>query len=220
MSDSSGGRPIYSIGAVSRLLDIAVPTLRSWEERYGLVRPERSAGGQRLYSRDDVERLRFVREQVQAGMQPADAHRLLEDQYAAQNPPIAPQGRRLLIMLAERDPYAAELAEYFLRTEGYDVRLSFDVIEAEEVFQAATPDLIVIDWLISGGVGADLCRDLRSRTGTPILVISSIDTSTAAVSAGADAFLRKPLDGLQFVSTVRDLLGDSAFARAHSSTLI
>lgn len=216
MTEGTSGRPIYSIGAVSRLLGIPVPTLRSWEDRYGLVRPERSSGGQRLFSRNDVERLRFISEQVQAGMQPADAHRMLEDRSAGEVSTMAPDGRRLLILLAERDPYAAEFAEYFLRTEGYDVRMSFDALEAEDVFQAATPDLVVIDWLISGGAGADLCRDLRSRTGTPILVISSIDTSAAAVAAGADAFLRKPLDGLQFVSTVRDLLGDSAFARAHA----
>ena len=47
--------PVYSIGAVARMLDIPPATLRTWEERYGLPTPERSPGGHRLYSRDQTE---------------------------------------------------------------------------------------------------------------------------------------------------------------------
>ena len=51
-------RPVYSIGAVGQMLGIPPATLRTWEERYGLPVPERSPGGQRVYSRDQVEQLR------------------------------------------------------------------------------------------------------------------------------------------------------------------
>ena len=68
-SSSPASRPIYGIGAGSRMLDLSAPTIRNWEDRYGVVQPDRSAGGQRLYSRDDVERLRFVRDEV--GEEPA-----------------------------------------------------------------------------------------------------------------------------------------------------
>ena len=53
-------RSIYSIGALARMLGVSPTTLRSWEDRYGVVVPERSAGSQRLYSRDDLDQLRFV----------------------------------------------------------------------------------------------------------------------------------------------------------------
>ena len=56
--DESGGRPIYSIGAVARMLGVETATLRAWEERYGVVSPTRSEGAQRIYSRDELERLR------------------------------------------------------------------------------------------------------------------------------------------------------------------
>ena len=69
--------PVYSIGAVERMLGIAAATVRNWEERYGLVKPERSSGGHRLYSRTQVEQLRFVKQQLDGGLQPAEAHRLL-----------------------------------------------------------------------------------------------------------------------------------------------
>ena len=72
-----GDVAIYSIGAVERMLDIPAATIRNWEERYGLVKPERSNGGHRLYTRGQVEHLRFVKEGLDRGLQPAEAHRLL-----------------------------------------------------------------------------------------------------------------------------------------------
>ena len=56
MSDEGGGsRGVYSIGAVAQMLGIPVATIRNWEERYATIVPERSPGGQRVYSRDHVE---------------------------------------------------------------------------------------------------------------------------------------------------------------------
>ena len=68
---------IYSIGAVARMVGVPAQTLRVWEDRYSAVVPVRSPGGQRLYSRDHVEQLRFIREQIESGLTAADAHRLL-----------------------------------------------------------------------------------------------------------------------------------------------
>ena len=63
----SESRPIYSIGAVASMLGVETATLRAWEERYGVVVPTRSDGAQRIYSRDELERLRFVVDKVEAG---------------------------------------------------------------------------------------------------------------------------------------------------------
>ena len=208
--------PIYSIGAVARMLDIPPATLRTWEERYGLPTPERSPGGHRLYSRDQVDQLRFVKVQLAQGMAPADAHRLLTERLAAGSLSFGnpePGRTRLLILLAERDPYAADLAEYFLRTEGYEVAAALDATDATQKVEELTPSMTVIDLLISGGNGLELCRQLKQRSDTPILAISTLDSSDAALEAGADAFLQKPLDPLQLVSAVKDLLGASAFLR-------
>jgi DNA-binding transcriptional MerR regulator len=208
--------PIYSIGAVARMLDIPPATLRTWEERYGLPSPERSPGGHRLYSRDQVDQLRFVKVQLAQGMAPADAHRLLAERLDAGSLSFSePEAgkTRLLVLLAERDPYAAELSEYFLRTEGYEVASALDTADATQKVEELTPSMTVVDLLISGGGGLELCRQLKQRSDAPILAISTLDTSDAALEAGADAFLQKPLDPLQLVSAVKDLLGASAFLR-------
>ena len=72
-------RAIFSIGAVSRTLDLPSATIRTWETRYGLVVPQRSPGGQRLYSRAQVEQLRFLKDAIAAGSRPGEAHRLLAE---------------------------------------------------------------------------------------------------------------------------------------------
>jgi len=214
------GRPIYSIGAVGRMLGIPPATLRTWEERYEFPVPERSPGGHRVYSRDQVEQLRFVKAQIDQGISPADAHRLLAE-WAAAGPLSfgAPETTktRLLILLAERDPYAAELSEYFLRTEGYEVTAALDAVDATRRSEELNPSMTVIDLLISGGSGLELCRQLKQRSDAPILAVSTLDSSHAALEAGADAFLQKPLDPLQLVSAVKDLLGASAFLHPGSA---
>lgn len=72
-------RPLLSIGAVARQLALPPATIRTWEMRYGIVIPQRTAGGQRLYSRSQLEQLRYLKRRVDEGSRPADAHRLLAE---------------------------------------------------------------------------------------------------------------------------------------------
>jgi DNA-binding response OmpR family regulator len=117
------------------------------------------------------------------------------------------------VLLAERDPFAAEFLDYFLRTEGYRVRVVFDAADVTRCLEDDRPDLLVLDLLMSGGAGPELCRTVRERSAVPILAVSVVDSHDDALESGADAFLKKPLDPLQFVSTARDLLGTSAYLR-------
>jgi CheY-like chemotaxis protein len=200
----------YSIGAVARMVGVPPATLRTWEERYRIVEPVRSEGGHRLYSRLDVERLRFVADRVREGISPGDAHRMLSGVSGIFPLPAVGGGTQVLILLAERDPYAAEFAEFFLKTEGFEVVLALDAADAVLALGADRPQLAIIDLLISGGAGLELCRDVHAR-GIPVLALSSIATRDAALEAGASAFLQKPIEPLQLVSAVKDLLGTSSF---------
>jgi DNA-binding transcriptional MerR regulator len=200
----------YSIGAVARMVGVPPATLRTWEERYRIVEPVRSEGGHRLYSRLDVERLRFVAGRVREGISPGDAHRMLSGVSGIFPLPAADAGTQVLILLAERDPYAAEFAEFFLKTEGFEIVLALDAADAILALGADRPQLAIIDLLISGGAGLELCRDVHAR-GIPVLALSSVATRDAALEAGASAFLQKPIEPLQLVSAVKDLLGTSSF---------
>ena len=216
---SGSEQPIYSIGAVAKMLDIPGATLRAWEERYGAIVPHRSEGSQRLYSRAQVEQLRFVQAALERGLSAADAHRLLGQEIKAGS---ADTDRRPLVLLAERDPYAAELAEYLLRTEGCEVRTAMDSRQAVDLFHEQEPALVVIDLLISGGAGFRLCREFSAAADVPILALSALESSSEALSSGASAFLHKPVESIHLVSVVRDLLGTSVLTRSvsHSQQVV
>jgi DNA-binding transcriptional MerR regulator len=201
------------------MLGLSQPALRSWEERYGLVVAGRSDGGRRVYTRDQLEQLRFVKERLEEGLSAADAHRLLAERQAGAQPivvrpaPSSSPPARSLVLLAESDQYGAEVSELFLRKEGYEVEIAVTAEDAEEKFLARDPALSIVELMISGGLGRRLCERLKARRERPLLCISSLDLREQALAAGADAFLKKPLEPVQLVSTVNDLLGHSALVR-------
>ena len=202
------------------MTEISAATIRNWEERYATIVPERSPGGHRLYSRDQVEQLRFIATQVARGLSAADAHRLLSDRRQDRQPLLIADSSartRLLVLLAARDAAAAELVQFFLRTEGYDVQLALDVEEAEQRWLESQPQLAIVELMISGGQGTELCGRLKRHEVGAVLAISVLEVRDEALAAGADAFLQKPFDPLELVSTVKDLIGTSALVarRAH-----
>jgi DNA-binding transcriptional MerR regulator len=213
-------RSVYSIGAVSSMLDVPPATLRTWEERYEVISPARTAGGHRLYSRDQVEHLRFVVSEIDRGLSAADAHRELEQRLrradsmeeARDSPP-----HRLHILVAERDAYSADLIENLLRMEGFHVEVTLDVGQTKRRFEREQPHLSVVEFLIGGGAGERLCGWLRANGTAPILVISALDAADRALGAGADAFLAKPLGRMQFVAAVKSLLGVGAALQSTGS---
>jgi CheY-like chemotaxis protein len=193
------------------MLGLSQSAIRSWEDRYGVIVALRSEGGRRIYTRDQLEQLRFVKERLDEGLPAADAHRLLAEREAG-TPPVEDvetfnPPARLLVLLAESDRYGAELNDRFLRAEGYEVEVALTAADAEEKFSAQNPALSIIELMISGGVGRELCQRLKKRRATPVLCISSLDLGEHALAAGADAFLKKPLEPVQLVAAVKDLLG-------------
>lgn len=61
-------RPLFSVGVVARMTEISVATLRAWERRYGFPVPARTPGGHRLFTENDVVLLRWIKEQIEAGV--------------------------------------------------------------------------------------------------------------------------------------------------------
>ena len=201
------------------MVGVPVSTLRTWEERYGLVIAVRSAGGQRRYTRIQLAQLSFVVEQIDQGFSPGDAHRLLAEQID-RGSEVVPAGigeeqPGILILIAERDRFSASLEDYLLRTEGFRVEIASSAEEAEQKFGELVPQIVVVELLLSGGVGGRLIERL-SQAGATVIAVSPLAAHEVAAEFGASAFLQKPIDPLVFASTVRDLLGTSAISRRRS----
>ena len=201
------------------MVGVPVSTLRTWEERYGLVIAVRSSGGQRRYTRIQLAQLSFVVEQIDQGFAPGDAHRLLAEQIDRGGEIVAAgtgeKQTEILILIAERDRFAASLEDYLLRTEGFRVEIASSAEEAERKFDELMPQVVVVELLLSGGVGGRLIERL-TQAGATVIAVSPLAAREVAAEFGASAFLQKPIDPLVFASTVRDLLGTSAISRRRS----
>ena len=105
----SSDYPLYNIGAVSRMTGISIAALRMWEHRYGFPQSGRTAGGHRLYSERDVLRLRWVKGQIDQGMQTAQAIHALrhneETVEVAEPPAESPNGGGLPVESAGLSSY-------------------------------------------------------------------------------------------------------------------
>jgi DNA-binding transcriptional MerR regulator len=224
-------RPVFGISAVARMLGVPAATIRTWEDRYRLVVPERTASGHRLYRRDQVEELRFVRARMSEGLSAADAHRLLAERLdrgpfpdAEPAEPGGPAGdaappAQAPILLAECDRYAAELQQHFLTTEGFEVEVALSEAEARSALTSRRPAVAVIEPLISGGAGLELCRSCK-RSGVPVIVASVLQAREQALAAGADLFLGKPLNPVRLLSAIRDLLAQGPRSRPRTEAVL
>ena len=90
---TKGGEPLFNIGVVSRMTDINEATLRIWERRYDFPQPARTAGRQRLYSQQEIMRLKWVKTRVEEGMQVSKAvqalYRLEQEERAVHVAPAS-----------------------------------------------------------------------------------------------------------------------------------
>jgi methanogenic corrinoid protein MtbC1/transposase-like protein len=95
--------PRLNIAAIARRTGVAPDTLRKWESRYGVLRPERTEGGQRRYSEQDVARVEWLRDRLAEGWRIGEAARLLDETSA---PPLADPGelRDALRRASAEDP--------------------------------------------------------------------------------------------------------------------
>lgn len=121
---------LFRIGELSRRSGVSPELLRAWERRYGLLRPVRSAGGLRLYSVQDLERVRTMRRHMAEGMAAAEAAALVLAAAAEgerDRPAFAPErARRALAEALERldEPAAQEVLDRLVATVTVETLLS------------------------------------------------------------------------------------------------
>jgi two-component system alkaline phosphatase synthesis response regulator PhoP len=122
------------------------------------------------------------------------------------------------ILVIEDDPATLRLIDYSLRHEGYQVLTASNGLEGLRKAHDAEPDLIILDVMLPGMDGFEICHSLRSEPDTaqlPILMLSAkaqeIDKDTG-LKVGADDYLAKPADPSEIVSRVESLLATKKHA--------
>ena len=116
------------------------------------------------------------------------------------------------IMVVEDEEPLGVLLRYNLEAEGYQVEIVTRGDEAEVRLQEHVPDILVLDWMVPGISGIELCRRLRMRPETqrlPIIMLTARGEESDRVrglSTGADDYLVKPFSTPEFMARVRALL--------------
>src|ERR1700744_4932167 len=103
------------------------------------------------------------------------------------------------ILVIDDEPQITRVLRASLAAQGYDVRTANDPEEGLRVFKEWQPDLVVTDLMMPGISGVEVCRAIRARGATPVLVLSVREHERAkveALDAGADDYVTKPF-GIQ-----------------------
>ena len=113
------------------------------------------------------------------------------------------------ILIVEDDPKQAELIRVSLLSEGYRAGVAHDAPTAFRSIQGAPPDLVVLDLMLPGADGLSICRWLRQRGDTPVLMLtarSTEDDVLAGLDVGADDYMTKPYSPRELVARIRTVL--------------
>jgi two-component system KDP operon response regulator KdpE len=113
------------------------------------------------------------------------------------------------ILIVEDDPNIRKLVRVNLVKRGYTVSEAEDSHQAMARFQAEAVDLVLLDLMLPGLSGVDVCVWMRARSDVPIIVISARseeDLKVAALDAGADDYVTKPFGHKELLARVRAFL--------------
>lgn len=136
------------------------------------------------------------------------ARRILRDDepYTADDMPktMVPK-----VLVVEDEPSLADALEFGLSAEGFDVVTSSDGLESLDVFEREQPDLVLLDVMLPGLSGTEVCKRLRVSTQVPIIMLTAKDAEIDRVlglELGADDYVTKPFSMRELGARVRAVL--------------
>ena len=119
--------------------------------------------------------------------------------------PGAPGGRGR-VLVVDDDPALAEMLTIVLRTEGFDSRVCSTGDGALAAFRDFRPDVVLLDLMLPGKDGIDVCREIRADSGVPIVMLTAKSDTVDIVlglESGADDYVVKPFKPKELIARIR-----------------
>ncbi|HPT84081.1 MAG TPA: response regulator transcription factor [Limnochordia bacterium] len=113
------------------------------------------------------------------------------------------------ILIVDDEPSIQELIRFNLEQSGFDTAVASDGFAALEMFESYKPDLIVLDLMLPGKDGYDVCKEIRRTSNVPIIMLTAKETELERVlglELGADDYMTKPFSPLELVARIKAVL--------------
>jgi DNA-binding response OmpR family regulator len=113
------------------------------------------------------------------------------------------------VVIVDDDEHIRELATLYLQKDGFDVSSAVDGTSAVELIRATSPSLVVLDLMLPGMSGYDVCRAVRQDSNVPIIMLTARDEDVdkiVGLELGADDYLTKPFNPRELVARVKAIL--------------
>ncbi len=113
------------------------------------------------------------------------------------------------VLIVEDDPHTVELARLYLAHDGHQVLSAADGREGLRLARETAPDLVVLDWMLPGMDGLEVCRLLRAESDVPIVMLTARveeDDRLSGLDSGADDYVTKPFSPKELAARVRAVL--------------
>ena len=116
---------------------------------------------------------------------------------------------RQKILIVDDDEHISELISLYLTKEFYDTKIVYDGEEALRQFRHFSPNLILLDLMLPGIDGYQVCREIRQQSNVPIIMLSAkgeVFDKVLGLELGADDYIIKPFDSKELVARVKAVL--------------
>jgi two-component system, OmpR family, response regulator RegX3 len=117
------------------------------------------------------------------------------------------------VLLIEDEEGLGEAIEYQLQREGYQVNRTMDGTDGLQRFQTSGADLVLLDLMLPGMPGEDICKEIRRSSNVPIIMLTARDTEIDKVlglELGADDYITKPFSTRELLARMRAVLRRSS----------
>ena len=139
------------------------------------------------------------------------------------NNTIEVKGLASKVLVVEDDPDTAQLLRLYLARDGHEVLSASDGIKGLRLAREESPDLVVLDLMLPGLDGMEICRELRSYSNVPIVMVTARveeDDRLAGLELGADDYVTKPFSPREVAARVRAVLRRTAREASEHETEI
>jgi len=114
-----------------------------------------------------------------------------------------------LILVVEDEESFRDALQYMLTREGFDVIIAPNGAEGIRLFDAKNPDLVLLDLMLPEVSGTDVCKHIRSKSSTPVIMLTAKDTEidkVVGLELGADDYVTKPFSTRELLARIRAVM--------------